>query len=99
MNMQDMQILFVNIPIYLHFHCESLNEPLHLRCSSLLHERIDLSHSHLRTIGGTNVNAVQLHCLFTDVCVTLIPNRHDVKRGNLAFWLSRNLCYACFNSK
>ena len=27
---------------YLHFHCESLNEPLHLRCPSNLHEQIDL---------------------------------------------------------
>ena len=24
---------------YLHFHCESLNEPLHLRCGSYLHEQ------------------------------------------------------------
>ena len=27
---------------YLHFHCESVNEPLHLRCGSYLHEQIDL---------------------------------------------------------
>ena len=32
------------------FHCESLNEPLHLRCGSYLHEQIDLSHTHIRTI-------------------------------------------------
>ena len=36
--------------LYLHFHCESLNEPLHLRCGSYLHEHIDLSHTHIRTI-------------------------------------------------
>ena len=35
---------------YLHFHCVSLNEPLHLRCRSYLHEQIDLSHTHIRTI-------------------------------------------------
>ena len=39
-----------NIYLYLHFHCESLNEPLHLRCGSYLHEQIDLSHTHLRAI-------------------------------------------------
>ena len=33
--------------IYLHFHCESLNEPLHLRCGSYLHEQIDLSHTYV----------------------------------------------------
>ena len=35
---------------YLHFHCESLNEPLHLRCGSYLHEQIDFSHTHIRAI-------------------------------------------------
>ena len=35
---------------YLHFHCESLNEPVHLRCGSYLHEQIDLSHTHIRAI-------------------------------------------------
>ena len=32
------------IHTYLHFHCESINDPLHLRCGSYLHEQIDLSH-------------------------------------------------------
>ena len=36
--------------IYLHFHCESLNEPLHLRCGSYLHEQIDLSHTLIHAI-------------------------------------------------
>ena len=40
----------VNILQYLHFHCESLNELLHLRCGSYLHEKIDLSHTHIRAI-------------------------------------------------
>ena len=40
----------VNILKYLHFHCESLNEPLHLRCGSYLHEQVDLSHTHIRAI-------------------------------------------------
>ena len=40
----------VNITQYLHFHCESLNEPLHLRCGSYLHELIDLSHTNIRAI-------------------------------------------------
>ena len=35
---------------YLHFQWESLNEPLHLRCGSYLHEQIDLSHTNLRAI-------------------------------------------------
>ena len=35
---------------YLHFHCESLNEPLHLRCGLYLHEQIDLSHTHISAI-------------------------------------------------
>ena len=38
----------VNITQYLNFHCEPLNEPLHLRCGSYLHEQIDLSHTHIR---------------------------------------------------
>ena len=41
---------FTIILIYLHFHCESLNEPLHLRCGSYLHEQIALSHTHIRAI-------------------------------------------------
>ena len=36
--------------LYLHFHCESLNEPLHLRRRAYLHERICLSHAQLRAI-------------------------------------------------
>ena len=36
--------------VYLHFHCESLNEPLHLRRGSYLHEQIGLSHTHIRAI-------------------------------------------------
>ena len=39
-----------DISEYLHFHCESLNEPLHVRCGSYLHEQVDLSHTHIRTI-------------------------------------------------
>ena len=38
------------ITYYLHFHCESLNEPLHLRCGSYLHEQIDLSHFYIGAI-------------------------------------------------
>ena len=40
----------VIILLYLHFHCESLNEPLHLRRGSYLHEQIGLSHTHIRAI-------------------------------------------------
>ena len=40
----------VEVHLYLHFHCESLNEPLHLRCGSYFHEQIDLSHTHIRAI-------------------------------------------------
>ena len=44
-------LIFVIIQtLYLHFHCESLNEPLHLKCCSYLHEQIDLSHTHIRAI-------------------------------------------------
>ena len=35
---------------YLHFQCKSLNEPLHLRCRSYLHEQIDLSHTYIHAI-------------------------------------------------
>ena len=42
--------IFMCTSEYLHFHCESLNEPLHLRCGSYLHEQIDLSHTHIRAI-------------------------------------------------
>ena len=52
-----------------------------------------------RAIGRTNVNASQYLCLFTDVCVTLITYRHDDKRGNLAFWIFRDLRYVRFISK
>ena len=41
---------FTSIGLYLHFHCESLNEPLYLRYGSYLHEQIDLSHTHTRAI-------------------------------------------------
>ena len=34
-----------------------------------------------RAIGRRNVNASQLRCLFTDVCVTFVTYRYDVKRG------------------
>ena len=36
--------------LYLHFNCESLNEPLHLRCCSYLHERIYLNHANTRAV-------------------------------------------------
>ena len=39
----------VNMFIYLHFHCKSLNEPLHLRCGSYLREQLDLRHTHIFT--------------------------------------------------
>ena len=32
--------------------------------------------------GQTNVKAIQLHCLFTEVYVTLNMYRHDAKHGN-----------------
>ena len=38
---------------YLHFNCKSLNEPLHLRCGSYLHEQIDFSHTHIRAIWAS----------------------------------------------
>ena len=39
--------------------CISMNEFLHLRCPSYLHEQIDLSHAHIRAINATNDNAIQ----------------------------------------
>ena len=45
-NVLIMHIIFE----YLHFHCESLNEPLHFRCGSYLREQIDLSHNHIHAI-------------------------------------------------
>ena len=39
-----------HILLYLQFYCESLNEPLHLRCGSYLHEQIVLSRIHIRAI-------------------------------------------------
>ena len=39
-----------SLTLYLHFHYESLNEPLHLRRRSYLHEQIDLSHTLIRPI-------------------------------------------------
>ena len=41
----DVQNNFAYITVYLHFRCEILNEPLHLRCGSYLHEQI-----HQRTL-------------------------------------------------
>ena len=35
-----------------------------------------------RTIGCSHVNASQKRCLFTDVCVTSVTYRYDVKGGN-----------------
>ena len=43
-------ILWRSLYKYLHFHYESLNEPLHLRCGSYIHEQIDLSHTNIRAI-------------------------------------------------
>ena len=48
--MYSLLLLYVVIYKYLHFHCESLNEPLHLRCNLYLHEQIDLSHTHICAI-------------------------------------------------
>ena len=44
---------------YLHFHCESLNEPLHLRSRSHLQELINSSYSTYAPFERTNVNAIQ----------------------------------------
>ena len=46
----NLPLLMILYSIYLHFQCESLNEPLHLRCGSYLHEQIDFSHTHIRAI-------------------------------------------------
>ena len=42
----------VKVHLYLHFPCESLNEPLHLRCGSYLHEQSDFSHTLIRAISA-----------------------------------------------
>ena len=44
------QTQFCSFHLYFHFHCESLNEPLHLRFGSYLHKQIDLSHTHIHVI-------------------------------------------------
>ena len=44
---------------YLHFHRESLNEPLHLRCGSYLHEQNDLSHTPYAPFERANVKSIQ----------------------------------------
>ena len=44
----------VKVHLYLHLHCESLNEPLHLRCGSYLHEQIDLSPTHIPPFERAN---------------------------------------------
>ena len=56
-----------NIFIYLHFHCESLNEPLHLRCGSYLHEQITFEpHQHTRHLSGlTSSPSNDVACLLT----------------------------------
>ena len=36
--------------LFLHFHCDSLIESLHMICPSFLHEQINLSHGHIFTI-------------------------------------------------
>ena len=46
--------------------------------------------------GPLNVDVSQLRSLFTDVCVTLVTHRFDVKRGSSASLLFR---YVRFNSK
>ena len=65
--------------MYLHFRCESLNEHVHLRCPSYLHRQIHLSHTTYVRLEQANVNSIQYHCLFTDICVTLNMYRYDVK--------------------
>ena len=52
---------------YLHFQRSLLNEPLHLRCPSYLHEQINLSHSTYAQFWRTNINTIQSCYLFTDV--------------------------------
>ena len=56
----------VKVHLYLYFHCESLNEPLHLRCS-YLHEQIDLKpHPHTRHLSGlTSSSYNNVACLLT----------------------------------
>ena len=51
-------------PDTLTFHCESLNEPLHLRCSSYLHVQIDLSHTHIHAILGGERQSHPITLLF-----------------------------------
>ena len=63
---------------YLHFHCESLNEPFDLR----LQMRIDLSHAHIRAIWA---DQRQRHPITLFDYLNMY--RKDVKLGNLAFLL------------
>ena len=46
--------------IYLHFHCESLNEPLHLRCGSYLHNFIVFSEILIGPLA-------KLNCFYTSI--------------------------------
>ena len=39
--------MLLNMCRYSHFHCESFDEFLHLRCGSYLQKHIDLSHAHI----------------------------------------------------
>ena len=67
MNPQNKMSFTLFCSICLHFHCESLNEPLHLRRGSYFHEQIDLSHTphtcHLSGLRSSPSNNVA--CLLT----------------------------------
>ena len=52
-----------------------------------------------RAVMWSNVGVSQLRSLFTDVCMTLVAYRHDVKRESSAPWLFQDLRYAIFNFK
>ena len=82
-------VSFIKIYIFIAF---ALDESVILDVLQFPMKYIYQSCDQGRTNGRSNVNASPLRCLLTDVCVTLITCRHDVKRGNLAFWLFQNIC-------
>ena len=78
----------------LHFYCNRLRWKWHSCCSSFLNEKhlpyqsCDLYHA----FRWSNVSVSQLCYLFTNVWVTLVRYRHDIKHGSSTSWWFQILC-------
>ena len=82
------QVAFCNIYIFIAIAFDKTSSLVAVYFSTQnIYQSCDL----VRAVRRSDVDVSQRRCLLTDVCVTLVTYRHDVKRGSAASWLFQAL--------